>query len=40
MTADQQELYEERVAIMIHDGGLSEDEAKGQARRIVMGEDK
>jgi hypothetical protein len=36
MTPDQKELYEERVAIMVIDGGLSEDEAERQARRIVL----
>jgi hypothetical protein len=36
VTEAQQELYEERVAIMIHDGHLSEEEAKRLAMEIVL----
>lgn len=35
--ADQRLLYEERVAIMVHDGGLEPAEAERRARKIVDG---
>ena len=38
MTNDQ-EVYEERAAIMEIDGGLTRDQAEREARRLVYGED-
>lgn len=35
--ADQHELYEERVAIMVHDGGMEPAEAERQAKKIIEG---
>jgi hypothetical protein len=34
---DKRELFEERVAIMIHDGHLEQSEAERRARKIVEG---
>ena len=35
LTEDQREDYEERAAIMEHDGGLSREEAEAMAMEIV-----
>jgi hypothetical protein len=35
--ADTRVLYEERVAIMVHDGGLQVAEAERRARKIIEG---
>lgn|GEM_PF-5782763 len=40
MTADERIAFEERVAIMVHDGGMDPTEAERRAKKIIEGRDE